>query len=163
MPRKQSPPSPGRKTDLKVQALRAHGALHGHPEEVQDPLFLTGEEFFDARDLIQVRYEMLRRVRVDGQSITAACAAYGFTRPVFYKSQRLFAGQGLLGLVPRKRGPHGGHKLTGEIVAWLQDLLQTDPELSVSQLVGQVKERYGLTVHPRTIRRGQVRWGKKHL
>jgi transposase len=161
MPGKAPPPAPARKTDAKARALRSHGALHLHPEEVHDPLFVSGEEFFDARDLIQLRYEMLRRVRIDGQAITSVCAAYGFTRPVFYKSQQLFAGQGLLGLVPKKRGPHGGHKLTGEIVTWLQEILRTEGKLSVSQLAQRVKDRYGLDVHSRTIRRALVEREKK--
>ena len=46
--------------DPKSQALRRQ-ALHPHPEHVTDDLFVT-REFFDPRDVVQVKYEMLRRV-----------------------------------------------------------------------------------------------------
>src|SRR3989442_555846 len=48
----------------KLQALRQHGTLNLHPQAVTDELFVS-EEFFDARDLVQVKYEMLRRVEND--------------------------------------------------------------------------------------------------
>ena len=46
--------------DPKTRALRQEASLHPHPEQVTDELFST-QEFFDARDLVQVKYEMLRR------------------------------------------------------------------------------------------------------
>jgi len=144
----------------KVAILRRDGALNRHPERVGDALF--AEAFFDPRDLVQIKYEMLRRVQVDGASITAVCAAFGFTRPVFYKAQAAFARQGLLGLVPQKRGPRGGHKLTGEIIAWLKAGLAADPSLRARDLAQRVRERYGFSVHPRSVRRAMVRRGKKH-
>ena len=153
MARKLSP-------DPKVEILRCDGALNCHPERVRDALF--EEQFFDPRDLLQVKYEMLRRVQVDGQSITAVCAGFGFTRPVFYKAQEAFARQGLLGLVPKKRGPRGGHKLTGEIINWVKEMLAADPSLRARKLAELVRDRYGFSVHPRSVRRAMVRREKKH-
>ena len=77
---------------------------------MKDPLFLKGE-FFDRRDLVQVKYEMLRRVRIDEASIVDAAAAFGLSRPSYYEALDAFTEQGLLGLRPRKRGPRGAHKL----------------------------------------------------
>ena len=57
--------------DAKVQALRQYGALNPHAGAVSDPLF-HANPFFDARDLIQVRYEMVRRHTVDGLPVSAA-------------------------------------------------------------------------------------------
>jgi len=153
MARKLSP-------DPKVEILRCDGALNRHPERVGDALF--AEQFFDPRDLIQVKYEMLRRAQVDGQSITAVCAAFGFTRPVFYKAQEAFARKGLLGLVPKKRGPREGHKLTGEIMNWVKETVAVDPSLRARELAQLVRDRYGFSVHPRSVRRAMVRWEKKH-
>ena len=50
--------------DSKGESLRQQGVLNPHPEKVAEPLF-HGSEFFDPRDLVQVKYEMLRRVRVE--------------------------------------------------------------------------------------------------
>src|SRR5712691_4936365 len=75
--------------DPKNLALRQQGSLNPHPEQVTDELFLTNE-FFDARDLVQVKYEMLRRVESEGQQVSRAAAAFGFSRPSFYQAQVTF-------------------------------------------------------------------------
>ena len=72
MPKRTKAPDP------KIEALRRQSSLNPHPENVTDPLF-KGSDFFDARDLVQVKYEMLRRVRVDGVPIATSAAAFGFT------------------------------------------------------------------------------------
>src|SRR5215469_14688512 len=99
------------KPDRKQLALRQQGALNPRPEQVTDQLFLTNE-FFDPRDLVQVKYEMLRRVQSDGQPVSRAAAALGFSRPSFYQAQATFQQGGLPALVPHKRGPKQAHKLT---------------------------------------------------
>lgn len=40
------------------------------------------------RDLVQVRYEMLRRVRVEGHSIKDTAAAFGLSRQEFRKNAK---------------------------------------------------------------------------
>src|SRR5262245_51060411 len=62
--------------DPKADFLAQRGVLHLHPERVQDALF-HGRAFFDARDLVQVRYEMVRRYRVDGQKATGVARSFG--------------------------------------------------------------------------------------
>ena len=52
-----------RRGDPKVEALRAERSLNPRPGEVRDPSFASSE-FFDPRDLVQVKYEMVRQVRV---------------------------------------------------------------------------------------------------
>ena len=51
--------------DPKAAALREARCLNPHPEQVSDAAFLAGE-FFDARDAVQVKYEMVRKVKADG-------------------------------------------------------------------------------------------------
>ena len=45
-------------------ALAASGTLNRDPQAVRDPLF-RGGGFFDPRDLLQLRYEMIRRHRIE--------------------------------------------------------------------------------------------------
>ena len=59
-----------RKPDAKEAALAESRTLNPRPEAVRDEQFASSE-FFDARDLVQVKYEMVRRVRVDGAPVTA--------------------------------------------------------------------------------------------
>ena len=61
----------GASGDPKVAALREARCLNPHPEAVTDEAF-GSQEFFDARDAVQVKYEMVRRVRVADPSLRAA-------------------------------------------------------------------------------------------
>lgn len=91
-------------TRLKLEALRASGTLNPRPERVNDPLF-HGHAFFDACDLVQVKYEMLRRVEHEHTSVQTAAAAFGFSRVAWYQVNGRYAQEGLIGLLPRRRGP----------------------------------------------------------
>jgi transposase len=152
-------PRPPRR-DPKVEALRAHGALHRRPQQVRDPLF-GAHEFFDARDLVQVKYEMVRRVEVDGHSVAQTAEAFGCSRPTFYQAQTAFKAQGLPGLVPRKRGPRGAHKLDEAVMAFVRALRADDPALTTPALLDHIRRRFGLAVHRRTLERAVRREEKK--
>jgi hypothetical protein len=148
-----------RPLDAKAQALRQRGALHAHPTGVTDELFRT-RDFFDARDLVQVKYEMLRRVRVDGRPVASSAAASGLSRPTYYQAQEAFDREGLPGLLPRKRGPRGGHKVTPAVLAFLVALAESPDRPSSGELVRRVQERWGVRLHPRTVERALARRGK---
>lgn len=146
--------------DPKRQALRQSGTLNPRPQDVHDKLFRE-KEFFDARDLLQVKYEMLRRVNQEGHSISQAAASFGFSRPSFYQAQSAFETGGLAGLVPQKRGPKQGHKLTTEILEFLRKARADDADVRTADLVQRVQERFGVELHSRTIERGLLRGQKK--
>ena len=110
---------PPRNTDPdKQSALERTGTLHAHPDAVTASLF-QNSEFFDPADLIQVKYEMLRCVLVDHDPVSQAASEFGFSRPVFYQAQSALQSAGLAGLVPRKRGPRQGHKLTTDVLKFI--------------------------------------------
>jgi transposase len=149
-----------RRKDAKSEALRESGALNPHPQLVTDPLFL-GHEFFDARDLVQVKYEMLRRVQLDGLSITEAARAFGFSRPSFYQALAQFEQRGLPGLIRRRPGPQRASKLSDDVVKFLEEQLALDALLRAPALAQRVREQFGLSVHPRSVERALRRRQKK--
>jgi transposase len=146
--------------DSKIMALRKHGSLNSRAGRVHDPLF-QDSEFFDPRDLVLVKYEMLRRVRVEGSSVTAAANAFGFSRVAFYQAMAAFQEEGLPGLLPRQRGPKEAHKLTAEVLAFIDQLQAADITRRPPQLAAMVLEHLGLSVHPRSIERALVRRAKR--
>jgi transposase len=152
-------PNPPR-SDPKQQSLRTQGVLHHRPEAVTDELFLQ-RDFFDPRDLLQVKYEMLRRVETDGYSVSTAAATFGLSRPSFYEARAAWRREGLAGLLPKKRGPHGGHKLTDEVVMFLRSAYSNDATLTPPELAAQVEMTFGVQVHPRSIERALQRTEKK--
>lgn len=146
--------------DPKTRVLQQEASLHPHPEQVTDELFST-QEFFDPRDLVQVKYEMLRRVQSEGQTVSQAAANFGFSRPSFYQVQTAFQQGGLPALMPQKRGPKQAHKLTAEVLLFLHQARQKDPFLRPTALALLVQEKYGITVHPRSVERALTRSPKK--
>jgi len=143
----------------KLDTLRQGGLLNPRPDRVTDELFRKAE-FFDARDLLQVKYEMIRRVQVDGAPITTSTAAFGFSRPSFYEAQAALEQRGLTGLMPKKRGPRGAHKLGKEVMAFIEEAMADDDSLTARELVVRVRERFGVEVHPRSLERALERQRK---
>ena len=145
-------PKPVRQ-DTKEAALARDGALNPHPQTVHDPLF-NENPFFDPKDLVQVRYEMVRRHQVDSLPISDVAKAFGVSRPTFYKAQSALADHGLAGLVPQQRGPKDGHKISAEVLAFVDD---AEGGLAGSGAAavyfGAIAARFGVSVHRRSLER----------
>jgi len=147
-------------SDAKLAALKESGTTNPHAQDVHDPAF-SQSDFFDPRDLVQVRYEMLRRVRTEGQSIAQTTSSFGVSRPTFYKAQSDFAHAGLVGLLPTKRGPRGAHKITAEVLGFIEQVRINDPGRDPQTLTEDIATRFGLAVHRRTVERALARSKKK--
>lgn len=139
-------------TNAKVKRLEEQGVLHRRAEDVTDALFRECD-FLDPHDLLQVKYEMLRRVRIDQCSVSTAAQTFGLSRVSYYEIHAAWEREGLAGLLPKKRGPHGGHKLTDEIVLYLLAQHTTNPSLKSAILTEHVKAQFNVEVHPRSIER----------
>jgi transposase len=146
--------------DARLKALQQQGTLNPRPQDVRDALFHQ-HDFFDPHDLVQVKYEMLRRVQAEGESVTDTSADFGFSRPSFYQALSAFERDGLAGLVPRKRGPKQAHKLTEEVLAFIGEARQKEASVRLPALVKLIQERFGMSVHPRSIERSLLRHQKK--
>ncbi len=138
--------------NTKKLHLQKSGTLNLYPNKVIDPLFQT-RDFFDTRDLLQVKYEMLRRVSVEGWPITKVTQQFGFSRPAFYQMQADYKKDGLMGLFPKKRGPKSPHKLTGEVVGFIKKILKKSSSETPVTLATTIKTQLGITIHPRSIER----------
>ena len=146
-----------RRDDPKEAALREARCLNPRPEAVADEAFTAGPEFFDARDLVQVKYEMVRRVRAGGQPVTAAAAAFGFSRPSYYEAAAALDAGGIPALVSQRPGPRRAHKLTDEVVSFAEAKLAEDATLRPRDLVDAINEAFGVVVHPRSVERALAR------
>ena len=149
MVRKQKP-------DPKAAALAETRTLNPRPESVRDQGF-GSSEFFDARDLVQVKYEMVRRVRADGAAVTRTAAAFGFSRPSFYEAAAAVDRDGLSGLMPAKPGPRRAHKLTDEVIAYARRLREQDPGIGSARLAAAIAATFAIRVHPRSVERALAR------
>src|SRR5437867_9834793 len=140
MPHKPEPSS-------KIQALKATGAFNPRADQVRHPLF-EQSEFFDPRDLPQLKYETLRALEHDGYPISRAAGEFGLSRPTIYQAQDQFQKGGLEGLLPRKRGPKKPHKLTPQVRQYLQVLVASEPQLESRALARRLRQRFKVKIHP---------------
>lgn len=140
--------------DPRLKSLQEFHPLHRHPEKVQDETFRS-DDFFDPRDLLQVRYEMLRRHRIEGKAVSAVARSFGFSRQAFYVTDAHFRTQGLAGLLPRQRGPRRAHKCTDEILDFVEQWRPTAE--GKETVVEAVRRRFGVRINARSIERAMKR------
>ena len=147
-----------KKPDQKTLELKRTGTFNPRPGSVSDSLFKQNP-FFDPKDLLQVRYEMLRRHSAEGVSIVDVANKFGVSRPTVYQAQAAFQQAGLSGLLPKHRGPKEGHKLSAAIIEHVRNLRTTDPRLTTIACIQAVREKFEITVHRRSLERAFA--GKK--
>ena len=139
-------------TNSRRRVLEETGLLHPRPEAVTAPLFDGQRSFFLVLDKVQVKYEMLRAHVVEGLSATAAAEQHGYSRAAFYLITAAFDQAGMHGLLDEPRGRRGPLKLTAEVMDFVAS---ADPMLSGSQLASEIEERFGVSLHRRTIERAR--------
>jgi transposase len=153
---------PKQPKDDKTESLRKYGALNPHPQRVTETVFSDSVlEFFDPRDLVQVKYEMLRAVDKEGRSVKQASEAFGFSRPAFYQAQSKFKQGGVTGLVKKRPGPKSAHKLTADILAFIEEKIEEGKPLRARKLAPLIRKKFGKDVHPRSIERAVLGRKKK--
>lgn len=149
-------------SDSKSESLRQFATLNLHPERVSDALFLV-HPFFDPRDLLQVKYEMLRRVITEGHPVGMTSVAFGFSRVRFSQLHKRFVADGLFGLLPQAKGPRRAHKMSVEVLTFIENTLRAEPNLRLRDLPGHVNAHFGISIHLRSIERALASQRKKHL
>lgn len=137
----------------RTQRLKKEGTLHPNPDKVRTEL-LEKSPFFDANDLMQMKYEMLRSVSVDQQPIADAAHTFGLSRVAYYRAQEQYQRHGLAGLLPSRRGPKHPHKFTPEVMSFIEEqLAATGKRPDWNLLSKQIEDRFGINTHPRSVER----------
>ncbi len=152
--------NPTSDSDPKARFLAERAALHPHPERVRDALFHDAA-FFDPRDLVQVRYEMLRRYQTDGQRPAQVARTFGVSRQLLHLCVQKFQAGGLHGLFPGVRGPKAARKCTDEVLTFVSRCRHQSPQLTIDELLAEVRRHLGVRLHRRTLERGLAALGKK--
>lgn len=98
---------------------------------------------------------MPRQPTAQGLTFLRSCEGFGSVPYI----EASFDKGGVAGLVPRKRGPRGPHKLQGQALAFLQQQLVAGEPVRARELATLVRQKFDLNVHPRTIERAVA--GKK--
>ena len=144
--------SGGIDVESKDDILKAGGTYNRAHKSVTADEFQHGV-FFDPKDLAQVKYEMLRSVAKDGVSISDAAEKYGLSRQPYYISKNAVENQGLVGLIPQKRGPKGSHKLGVQAEEFIDRYMKEHPNANSAEINRELAKATGIQVHNRTVSR----------
>jgi len=137
----------------RKQQLKKERTLHPNPDKVHTDL-LVESPFFDANDLMQMKYEMLRSVNVEQKSVAEAAHTFGLSRVAYYSAQEKYQKNGLAGLLPHRRGPKYPHKFTPEVMFFINEQrAATGGQLDWNLLSKLIEDKFGIKVHPRSVER----------
>lgn len=136
----------------KIDHLKNENVFNANFKDVKDELFVNND-FFDPYDLIQVKYEMIRRVKQEGWTISKAAQTFGISRISFYKLLNIYNSQGLVGFFPKKRGPKKPHKINDNIALYINNYITNNEEHNAAEITNQIKTNFNITLHKRSIQR----------
>jgi transposase len=137
------------KPAAKHDEMRRNGSFNHRAAAVTAEIF-KDSYFFDANDLVQVKYEMLRAVEKDNREVSSTSAAFGFSRVSYYQIKKEYDESGVPGLLPKKRGPKGPRKLSSGDIEFARGLVGTHTK---SQIVSRLRDERGVAVSKRTLER----------
>jgi len=136
----------------KTVIMKEHGSFNKRYMEVTTQHFQQGI-FFDPRDIVQVKYEMLRSVESGETTVTEAARQFGFSREAFYKNKAAYDKGGIQALAPQKPGPKQAHKLLPEGTVFIDNYIREHPDAHAAEITERLREALGISVHKRTIER----------
>ena len=134
---------------VKNEEMRKNGSFNHRAGRVTSELF-RNSPFFDAHDLVQVKYEMLRAVEKGKHEVSATSSVFGFSRVSYYQIKKEYDESGIAGLIPKKRGPKGPRKLSDGDVEFARAL---EPTHTKAQIVSLLKAERGIEISKRTLER----------
>ena len=136
----------------KDENLKKNGCFNSNHENVTANVF-NMPLFFDKKDIVQVRYEMIRAVSKDEGSVTEIADAFGFSRKSFYQMRKAFEADGLCALLPKKTGPKGAFKLNPDVLAFIDSFSAEHKNAKSKEISSALESEKGVKVHPKTIHR----------
>ena len=141
--------------------LKCARCLHQSPEQVRDERFLQEDGFFDPKDIVQVKYELLRTCQVEEVDVTAACARFGFSRTTYYKVYDAFLRGGIPALMGRPRGRPKPIKVNELVLGYLISEKAKNPRLPAAEMVAPLRQRYQVELSERMIQYVWQHYGVK--
>jgi len=145
----------------KTWHLQQSRTLNRSPQQVQDWKFEQQSYFFDAQDLLQVRYEMVRLVMVEECTLTEAARRFGYSKPTCFRMTKAFKQGGLQALIPAPPGPKRASKVSDEIVRFALDYRARYGRIGAGRLVPIIEQKFKVKIHPRSLEKALVRYKKK--
>lgn len=140
------------KMPTKDETLKKNNCFNNNYEHVSADIF-SATPFFDKRDIVQVKYEMVRAASNGEGSITGIADRFGFSRKSYYQISAAFDAGGLYALIPKKTGPKKAHKLNNAVQEFIESYLSNHRGAKASEIAAALEAEMTVQIHPRTIYR----------
>ena len=126
------------------------------PAPRRDRPIICRRRFLRSQRIVQVKYEMLRRVQSEGHSGDGCRDGFRLLATLVLSSSVGLRGGWACRIGSAQRGPKQAHKLTDEVLDFIIETRQKQPHVRTAELVRLIQERFGTKVHPRSIERSLV-------
>ena len=136
----------------KTEILIANGTYYKRYLSVKKQGFNVGG-FYDPRDIVQVKYEMIREAQDSGRTIRDVAEDFGFSRTAYYAIKEDFDANGMLAFIPEKKGPRRQYKLTEQLREFVDEYAAGHPKARAAEIVGAIMSERGVEISKRTVER----------
>jgi len=140
----------------KQDILLENGTFNRNYSKVTEQRFVD-DDFYDPKDLAQVKYEMLRAVRESQENVEEITVRFGFSRAGFYKIKKSFEKEGISAFVSNKTGPRNAWKLTKDNQRFIDNYILDNPDASTGDIATVLQAERGLEISKRTVERYRSR------
>ena len=136
----------------KEDRLKASNTFNPDYDKISDPKFSI-DSIMDPRDLLQVRYELVRSVEYDNTPITHAAEEYGVSERTARRYIQSMKAGGLSALIPGKSGPSGPSVLKQEVCDFIDAYVASHPRASGKKVCDAIAQSMNISVGQRTVER----------
>ena len=113
----------------------------------------ANNQLMDPKDLLQVRYELVRAIKCESKPIREICSEYGVSVSTARRYAEDLKKGGLIALVPEQKGPSGPTKLTKEASDFIDAYRKKNPESSGGKIHSALESKLHTGVSKRTVER----------
>ena len=121
-----------------------------------DKLVIQGEKdkqfFIDLKDSLQRRYELIRELKLSGESKEKICEKYGYSRVMGHLYEVSWDTERWNGLKDEKKGPKTKSKRTEELENRVLAIRFKNPEKDMYEIADMLQEE-GYTISARSVSR----------
>ena len=136
----------------KEEWLKETRTFNRNHDKINDNLFAESD-MLDARDLLQVRYEMVRAVKIDKSSATEVAQRFGVSESTLNRNIRALNEGGVIALIPESKGPKGQYSLDEDELKFIDSYLEAHPDATGGQVYSALLKEKQSTVSKRTVER----------
>ena len=136
----------------KEAFLKANHTFNFRNDKVIASRFIESD-LYASRDLLQVRYELVRSIEEGDIALDEVPDKYGVSSVTAKRYVRSFKEGGMIALVPEQKGPKGPSSLDDEALRFIDSYIAEHPKASGRKVHEALESERHLGISKRTVER----------